>query len=89
MLFLLPDLTMLGCLRSPAIGAMIYNAGHCYISSVLLAVVGLIGGLSVVEPHAIIWMAHIAFDRLLGFGLKYTDRFAHTHLIGHGGAASA
>jgi hypothetical protein len=29
---------------------------------------------------ALIWLAHIGMDRLLGFGLEYNDRFAHTHL---------
>jgi hypothetical protein len=83
-LFLLPDLTMLGYLRNPAAGAMIYNAGHSYIAPGALAAVGLVGGLPIVEPLAIIWIAHIAFDRVLGFGLKYPDRFGHTHLSGHG-----
>ncbi|WP_281964856.1 DUF4260 family protein [Serinicoccus marinus] len=26
------------------------------------------------------WAFHIAVDRLLGYGLKFTDSFAHTHL---------
>ena len=29
---------------------------------------------------ALIWLAHIGLDRLLGTGLKYNDRFTHTHL---------
>ena len=29
---------------------------------------------------ALIWLAHIGLDRLLGMGLKYSDRFTHTHL---------
>jgi hypothetical protein len=29
---------------------------------------------------ALIWIAHIAFDRLLGFGLKYPTQFKDTHL---------
>jgi hypothetical protein len=31
-------------------------------------------------PYALIWTAHIAMDRLLGFGLKYPTRFQDTHL---------
>ncbi len=82
-LFLVPDLTMAGYLRNPAVGAMIYNAGHSYILPAALAAVGFTGGPPILESLAIIWMAHIAFDRLLGFGLKYPDRFGHTHLSGH------
>ena len=29
---------------------------------------------------SLIWTAHIGFDRLLGFGLKYPARFKDTHL---------
>jgi hypothetical protein len=29
---------------------------------------------------ALIWVAHIGFDRLLGYGLKYATAFGHTHL---------
>jgi hypothetical protein len=29
---------------------------------------------------ALIWLAHIGVDRLLGYGLKYPDRFRETHL---------
>ncbi len=35
---------------------------------------------------SLIWMAHIGFDRALGYGLKYADGFRHTPLgmIGKG-----
>jgi hypothetical protein len=26
------------------------------------------------------WAFHVAVDRALGYGLKYPDSFAHTHL---------
>lgn len=29
---------------------------------------------------ALVWCAHIGVDRALGFGLKYREGFAHTHL---------
>ena len=29
---------------------------------------------------ALIWLAHIGFDRLLGYGLKYPTGFKDTHL---------
>jgi hypothetical protein len=27
-----------------------------------------------------VWLAHIGFDRLAGYGLKYPDDLRHTHL---------
>ncbi len=29
---------------------------------------------------AVIWIAHIALDRFLGFGLKYSQAFQPTHI---------
>lgn len=29
---------------------------------------------------ALIWVAHIGFDRALGYGLKYASGFGDTHL---------
>jgi hypothetical protein len=29
---------------------------------------------------AVIWFAHIGMDRLVGYGLKYSGDFKHTHL---------
>lgn len=29
---------------------------------------------------AMIWLAHIGFDRALGYGLKYASGFGFTHL---------
>ncbi len=31
-------------------------------------------------PEAVIWFAHLGFDRLLGYGLKYPTTFGDTHL---------
>jgi len=31
-------------------------------------------------PYLLIWTAHIAMDRALGYGLKYPTSFKKTHL---------
>jgi len=31
-------------------------------------------------PYALIWISHIGFDRMLGYGLKYPTQFRDTHL---------
>jgi hypothetical protein len=77
-LFLVPDLTMLGYVRSARFGALIYNLGHTYAAPALLALAGLaIGPLA--YGLAAIWAAHIGADRLLGYGLKL-ESFEATHL---------
>ena len=39
---------------------------------------------------SMIWLAHIGFDRTLGYGLKYSAGFGFTHLgrIGKWGASA-
>jgi hypothetical protein len=79
-LFLVPDLSMLGYLAGRRIGAAAYNAGHSYLAPAALGAVGLAGHLPMLVGAALIWVAHIGFDRLLGYGLKYGSGFGDTHL---------
>lgn len=77
-LFLLPDLSLLGYLAGPRVGAVTYNAAHSYCAPALLAALGL--AVPAVLPWAAIWIAHIGLDRVLGYGLKYSTAFGDTHL---------
>ncbi|QJR37692.1 DUF4260 domain-containing protein [Gemmatimonas groenlandica] len=79
LLFLSPDLAMLGYLAGARVGAAAYNVAHSYVGALALGAVGYTV-LPSVLPLALIWAAHIAFDRMIGYGLKYADRFGHTHL---------
>lgn len=78
--FLVPDLSMVGYLAGPVIGARAYNLVHSYVGPIFLAVYGIGIGRSDVVPWALIWFAHIGLDRMLGLGLKYDSAFANTHL---------
>jgi hypothetical protein len=85
LLFLAPDLTMLGYLAGPRIGALAYNLGHNYFAAGIVLAAGLIADLTG-KPHlallgvGLIWCAHIGFDRALGYGLKSAEAFRITHL---------
>ncbi|TVP44664.1 MAG: DUF4260 family protein [Gemmatimonadales bacterium] len=79
-LFLAPDLAMLGYVRGPRLGAAVYNAGHAYLAPAVLGLAGWWGGYSLAVHLAVIWTAHIGFDRLLGYGLKLPTGFRDTHL---------
>jgi len=79
-LFLVPDVSMVGYFASPRTGARIYNLGHTYIAPALMALVGVVIATPVLQLMALIWVAHIGFDRLLGYGLKYPSAFRATHL---------
>ncbi len=78
--FLAPDLGMLGYLVNSKTGAVTYNITHhkalavaCYLAGVLLT-------MPVLTFAGIIMFAHSSFDRVLGYGLKYSDNFKNTHL---------
>lgn len=79
-LFLVPDLSMLGYLHNPRIGAALYNAGHSYVLPGVLATLAITLGMHALLLAAILWVAHIGFDRLMGYGLKYETQFVDTHL---------
>jgi len=75
-LWLAPDLSMLGYLTGrPCWGARIYNA----LPGVLV-LAALVTHAHPLVPVALIWINHIGVDRLLGYGLKYSDGFGFTHL---------
>ncbi|MDM0033007.1 DUF4260 domain-containing protein [Variovorax sp. J22P271] len=77
---LLPDLSWLAYLAGPRQGAAAYNAAHSYLGPVALLALGGLGGLPVALALGLVWSAHIGFDRMLGYGLKYASGFGHTHL---------
>jgi len=84
---LAPDLSFIGYVAGPRAGAKVYNSFHTYVAPAALALVGL--RLPSVLPLAAIWVAHIAADRVMGFGLKYPSAFGDTHLGGPGAKIAA
>jgi hypothetical protein len=83
-LFFVPDLSFLAYLAGPRAGAFVYNLLHSTIGPSLLALAGVLVGPSLagifLVGFAAIWAAHIGFDRMLGYGLKYATAFQDTHL---------
>lgn len=78
--FLAPDLSFLGYLAGNRIGAVAYNAAHSYVGALACFGAALIGNEPALEAAAMIWCAHIGFDRAMGYGLKYAAGFGVTHL---------
>jgi hypothetical protein len=79
-LFLTPDLFMLGYLLNTRAGAATYNLAHTLTLPLTLLLASYIQHWHLALELALIWTAHIAFDRLLGYGLKYPTYFKDTHL---------
>jgi Domain of unknown function (DUF4260) len=79
-LFLAPDLAMLGYLAGSRVGAAAYNFVHNYVLPLVLLMAVVLTGRPTAAAYALIWTAHIGFDRMLGYGLKYPSSFGETHL---------
>ena len=79
-LFLAPDLSFLGYLAGARVGAATYNAAHSTLGPFAFAALGLALHQPLALGVALIWFAHVGFDRALGYGLKYARGFGFTHL---------
>lgn len=88
-LFLAPDLSFAAYLFGARAGAIGYNAVHSTVGPIVLATASQLSPVhdGIASAHmllsiALIWFAHIGFDRALGYGLKYATGFGDTHLSG-------
>jgi hypothetical protein len=80
LLLIAPDVSMVGYVRGPRVGAILYNVAHDLATG--LAIVGLglaIGSVPVTAAGAIL-VAHSGMDRMMGYGLKLPSSFKDTHL---------
>lgn len=83
---LAPDLSMVGYLAGPRVGALTYNLAHNLVVAFAALVVGWFMALAPVALAGAILFAHVGMDRALGYGLKRSSGFRDTHLgrIGRG-----
>jgi hypothetical protein len=79
-LFLAPDLSFAAYAFGTRPGAVAYNAVHTEILPLALGTAGVVAGSNGSTKVALIWLAHIGMDRVLGYGLKYPTAFKDTHL---------
>jgi Domain of unknown function (DUF4260) len=79
-LFFAPDLSFLAYLAGPRVGAVAYNGAHTTIVPLIVGALGVVLKEPFMTQIAAIHLAHIGFDRALGYGLKYGTAFADTHL---------
>ena len=80
LLFFAPDLSMLGYLINPRLGAWTYNLIHHKGLAVTLYALGFLLTVPWLMFAGTLLFAHSSFDRIFGYGLKHEDSFQHTHL---------
>lgn len=79
-LFFVPDFSFAAYGAGPKLGAIVYNALHSTIGPALLGLTGFELDYPSILGVSAIWAAHVGFDRLVGYGLKYATGFNDTHL---------
>ncbi len=80
LLLLSPDVAMVAYMLNTRMGSLAYNLLHTSIFPILLGLLSLISGYDLGLALALIWLAHIGMDRVMGYGLKYPTSFKDTHL---------
>ena len=85
LLLLVPDVSAIGYLRGPRVGAVVYNLVHDLATGAAVAGIGLALGSVPIAAAGAILVAHSGMDRMAGYGLKLPTAFQDTHLgrIGH------
>ena len=77
---LAPDLSMIGYLFGTKAGAWLYNFFHHQGVAIVVGLAGLYLGIDWLQLAGLILFGHSAMDRALGYGLKFSNSFKHTHL---------
>jgi hypothetical protein len=80
LLLLAPDISVVGYLRGPRVGAVVYNLVHDLATGAALAGIGLALGSVPIAAAGAILVAHSGMDRMAGYGLKLPTSFQDTHL---------
>ncbi|MFT5893001.1 MAG: hypothetical protein ACI9Y7_003120 [Dokdonia sp.] len=79
-LLLTPDIGMIGYAFGKKVGAFSYNLFHHKGIAIGLYLLGVYFQNDILMLIGSILFAHAAFDRILGYGLKYEKGFKFTHL---------
>jgi hypothetical protein len=79
-LFPILDISAVGYFINNKVGALLYNIAHSLIGPAILMSVYIFIDNQAILFISLIWLFHIFGDRALGFGLKHTTSFHHTHL---------
>ena len=79
-LLLVPDISMVGYLGGPRLGAVTYNVAHNLVLPMVAIAVGWLTVNALLALSGAILLAHVGMDRALGYGLKLPTDFKDTHL---------
>ncbi len=86
-LLIVPDVSMVGYLGGPRLGAVTYNLAHNLVTALVALGIGWALAIAPLALAGAVLVAHVGMDRTLGYGLKLPTDFKDTHLgrIGRSG----
>lgn len=74
------ELSMVGYLAGPRLGALTYNLVHNLVIGLAALAVGWFAAIAPLAIAGAVLVAHAGMDRSLGYGLKLPTDFKDTHL---------
>jgi hypothetical protein len=80
LIFFAPDISFAAYAAGPKTGAFAYNLVHVYALGAIVLVAGLVMPNTTVAAIGALLLGHTGFDRAMGYGVKTTQGFKHTHL---------
>lgn len=80
LMFLGPDISMIGYAAGNKVGAAAYNLFHHKGVAMAVFAAGLVLNNMALQIAGIILFGHSSMDRMFGYGLKYEKGFKFTHL---------
>lgn len=78
--FVIIDASAVGYLKNEKLGALTYNIAHSLMGPSLVAAYYVFTSSESALFITLAWLFHILVDRALGYGLKHSEGFSHTHL---------
>jgi hypothetical protein len=79
-LLLVPDISAIGYLGGPRLGAFTYNLVHNWVVGLAALGAGVWLTSDLLLFAGTILVGHVGMDRLVGYGLKHPSGFKDTHL---------
>ena len=79
-LLLVPDVSMVGYLRDPKLGALLYNVAHNWALGLAVLGLGFVSGQTWLVIAGAVLVAHVGMDRGFGDGLKLPTSFQEPQL---------
>jgi hypothetical protein len=80
LILIAPDISLMGYIAGNKIGAICYNLFHHKGVAIAIFLTGFVLKDEWAQIIGIILFGHSSMDRMLGYGLKLSQRFKYTHL---------